>query len=65
MQRLKLFQEKKTMSQTPEPVKPDRGSPPGIPRWVKVSVIIAAIIVVLLWVTMNLIIPIIGGPMGH
>ncbi len=53
------------MSQTPIPVKPDRGSPPGIPRWVKVSAIIAAIIVVLLWVTMNLIIPIIGGPMGH
>lgn len=50
------------MSQTPEPIKPDRGSPPSIPRWVKVSAIIAAIILVLLWVIMNLII---GGPMGH
>lgn len=42
--------------------KPDRGSPPGLPRWVKVLGIIFIVALVLVWVTMNLIV---GSPGGH
>lgn len=50
------------MSQTP--VKPDRGSPPSTPRWVKVFVI-TLIVLVLLVVIVHLagISP--GGPGSH
>ena len=50
------------MSQTP--VKPDRGSPPDTPRWVKVFVIIFIVLilaVVILHLTGNSL----GGPGGH
>lgn len=43
-------------------LKPNRGSPPGLPRWVKVLGIIFIVALVLVWVTMNLII---GSPGGH
>ena len=47
------------MSQTH--VKPDRGSPPSTPRWVKVFAIIAILLVVL-FITLHFI----GlAPMGH
>ena len=39
------------MSQTP--TKPDRGSPPGMPRWVKVFGIIA-IVLILTFLTVHL-----------
>ena len=42
--------------------KPNRGSFPGTPRWLKVLGIILIVALVLLWVTMNLII---GSPGGH
>ncbi len=50
------------MSQTP--TKPDRGSPPGTPRWVKVSAIIF-IVLVLLFVILHLTGNSLGGPHGH
>jgi hypothetical protein len=43
-------------------LKPNRGSPPGLPRWVKVLGIIFIVALVLVWITMNLII---GSPGGH
>ncbi|MGQ0601879.1 MAG: hypothetical protein ACT4QE_09315 [Anaerolineales bacterium] len=50
------------MSQTH--VKPDRGSPPSTPRWVKVLVIIA-IVLILLFVILHLTGNSLGGPGGH
>ena len=49
------------MSQTH--IKPDRGSPPSTPRWVKVSAIIV-IVLVLLFVILHLTGNSLGGPMG-
>ena len=43
-------------------LRPHRGSPPGLPRWVKVLGIIFIVALVLMWVTINLII---GSPGGH
>jgi len=50
------------MSQTP--VKPDRGSPPSTPRWVKVSGIIF-IVLILLVIILHLTGNSLGGPGGH
>ena len=50
------------MSQTH--TKPDRGSPPSTPRWVKVSAIIV-IVLVLLFVILHLTGNSLGGPGGH
>ena len=46
------------------PVKPDRGSPPSTPRWVKVLVIIF-IALVLLVIVLHLTGNSLGGPGGH
>ena len=45
-------------------VRPDRGSPPSTPRWVKVFGIIA-LILILLVVILHLTGNSLGGPMGH
>ncbi len=50
------------MSQTH--IKPDRGSPPSTPRWVKVFVI-TFIALVLLFVILHLTGNGFGGPMSH
>jgi hypothetical protein len=41
-------------------VRPARGSPPGLPRWVKTFGLIAAIVLVVLFVTQHL-----GGMGSH
>jgi hypothetical protein len=50
------------MSQTH--IKPDRGSPPSTPRWVKLFGIIV-IVLVLLFVILHLTGNSLGGPGGH
>ncbi|MEO7838430.1 MAG: hypothetical protein ABIU06_03695 [Anaerolineales bacterium] len=50
------------MSQTP--IKPDRGSPPSTPRWLK-ALVIVFIALILLVVILHLTGNSLGGPGGH
>ncbi|MEO5886372.1 MAG: hypothetical protein ABIQ77_01800 [Anaerolineales bacterium] len=62
IERLKLYWRETTMSQTP--IKPDRGSPPSTPRWLK-ALVIVFIALILLVVILHLTGNSLGGPGGH